>query len=186
MSNLIYEFDYKPTMKELKTGGRLISKNLYGGPWRVAVAVKSLFLSLSTFIVGLVVAMIAFQTLEVAVSDAPLIYYGTAMCVGLAILVVLAALSSRPARVFFEKLQNSDLKAKISAEGIELSSPDWKYFSSWSKIDGAHEKNGLLVFAFAHLGFILSDRMLASIGAPAEVKVQITDWYDQKARMEAK
>ncbi|KIC11868.1 hypothetical protein RA19_04320 [Leisingera sp. ANG-M1] len=180
MSNLNYEFDYKPTLKELKSGGRLVFKNLYSGPWQLAVAVKSLFFGLTGLVVGLIVAMNTFKRLNVAISDAPLAYYGLVLIVGLAVLLTLAALSYRPVKVFHKKLQDSNLKAKVSAEGIELHSPEWKYFSSWAKLDAPREKGEMLVFGFAHLGFVFSDRMFEPIGEPAVVRAQIIDWYRQQ------
>jgi hypothetical protein len=182
MSEQAYQFDYRPTMKELRSGGVLVYRNLYKGPWRIALAARSLFLVLSTFIVGLVVTMITFQSLEVSVSDAPVTYYGLVAVIAFGIIVSLSMLYNRPAKVYFEKLQGINLQANISAAGIELASADWTYFARWSMLDSLIEKNGLMVFRFAHLGFILSDRMFSEIGEPPEVRKQIREWFYQGQR----
>ncbi|MEX0318910.1 MAG: hypothetical protein AB3N21_13200 [Ruegeria sp.] len=179
MSKTIYEFDYKPTMKELVSGGGIIHRRMYTGLWRLALGLRFVFLCVSIYAFGLLITMITYRQLDITVSDAPYTYYLLSTLFAFAILFVMIALSRRPTKIFFGKLQNSSLKARISADGVDLHSPEWRYFVSWSKIDGVREKRNLMVLSFAHLGFILSDRMLSEFGEPATVRSQIRDWYEQ-------
>lgn len=179
MSDLIYEFEYNPTMKELIRGGKLLHKILYKGPWLLAAVLKPLVSGVSAFVFGFIVVIITYRQLGIAVSDAPLTYYVIAWLIGLSVLLILTKISRRSALMYFEKLQSSHLKAKISVQGIELFSPEWRHFSSWANIDAAREKNDVIVFSIASSGFILSDRMLSSLGEPAAIRSQVFKWYHQ-------
>lgn len=179
MSDLVYELEYQPTTKELIRGGRLLHKILFKGVWRLAYWLKMVVAALSAFVFGLIVVMIAYQQLDIAVSDAPLAYYAMAGLISSGVLIVMTKISRRSALMYFEKLQSSNLKVRISVQGIEYFSPKWRHFSSGSNTDEAREKNDVIVFSIGSSGFILSDRMLCSLGEPAAIRSQVFKWHHQ-------
>lgn len=167
------EFPSDPTRAEIARSGVLLNRHILPGKWFWLNYLLFIIIYVSVMVLAAGVAVLASDRFAVSLPVQLAIMIGiySAFALGLHVL------NRRRVQTHMDSALRGGMTTTLSTRGIAFDNGRSSGLTDWRDIDRLLEGKALTVACVGHVGYIISDRMLAQAGDPVELKAQIRRWY---------
>ncbi|MGB7316939.1 MAG: hypothetical protein WBC85_03140 [Planktotalea sp.] len=181
----VYEFEYKPTVKEIRQGTGLMSKGMYPGIWLRLCQLHGIILGASFGVTGIVTSFFLFKASGVPIHEVPLAFILIGLVIGLALMLSGRIWHNHSINAYHAHTAELNQSMRLSHAGLEIISEHMNLSYGWASFRVIEQNKVMTTLLLGNTGFILPNRLLEQAGDIAEISEAIRAWFDARAQVRA-